>query len=633
MLCHIFCFADAGKDKLKSNIEVKSGGRPLTAMKPQTQKALTVTKRKLASLSLSFILLASLLSGLIPGQMESPLCQSASAQASQSAVPRLVVLIVADQFPYSYLERYKNRLSQGGFRFLLEQGANFTNCKYKSATTHAACGHSVISTGAHPWSTGVVGNQWYSRGSKGPKPPTGDNSSTLVGANGTAGGLKYVAGTTMGDQLKLATNGRSKVFSASVDQSSSLLLGGQLATNAFWMDPKTGNMVSSSKYGSTLPGWAKAFNDQHIPDRYIGKPWQRLMPETQYGASTSDSYSRERAMPGDGKRFPHIINRGEDVEDGGYYSNFAMTPFANQMVLDFAKSMIEKERMGQHTDADFVALGLTAGEQLTQHFGPYSQETEDLVLRMDRSLESFFQFVDTNVGLSNCLIVFTASHGSPAIPEFLGERGMTAGRIDPKIFTTFLDSKLDSQIGEEDWIDAFYPPNLYLNFDAMDNQKVRQPDVESLVSKIAHSVPGIGDIVTAYQLYANQSPNGPKTEAVKKSYYFGRSGELYVMPKPGFVFTEKSDGTGYGSPYSYDTQVPLILYGAGIKPGKFGTTTSPADVSATVAGLLNIETPSLCEGRALDEAFAQVDGPPLPRVKPQAPSKDAAADKDKRKRR
>lgn len=608
----------------------------MTATKPQPQNSFRVfrpvSKRRFTSLGISLTLLLSFLTGMLPGPIQNGLVKPAKAQANQSAVPRLVVLIVADQFPYSYLERYKNRLSQGGFRFLLEQGANFTNCKYQCATTHAACGHSVISSGAYPWSTGVVGNSWYSRGSKKAKYPTGDNSSNLVGANGTAGGLKYVAGTTMGDQLKLATNGRAKVFSASVDQSSSLLLAGQLASHAFWMDPKTGNMVSSSKYGSTLPGWAKSFNDQHIPDRYIGKPWQRLMPESQYGASTRDAYGRERALPGDGKRFPHIINRGADSENGSYYSNFAMTPFANQMVLDFARSMIEKERLGQHTDSDLVSIGLTAGEKLTQHFGPYSQETEDLVLRMDRSLESFFQFLETQVGLKNCLIVFTASHGSPAIPEFLGERGMTAGRIDPKIFTTFLDSKLDSQVGEEDWIDAFYPPNLYLNFNAMDNQKVRQPDVESLVSKIAHSVPGIGNIVTAWQLYTNQPPNGPNTSAVRRSYYFGRSGELFVMPKPGFVFTEKSDGTGYGSPYSYDSQVPLILYGAGIKPGKFGTTTSPADISATVAGLLSIETPSLCEGRALHEAFAQVTGPPLPRVKPQAPAK-TTDNKDKKRRR
>ena len=584
----------------------------MTAFKPGNIRTLAVSKRQISNL---FLLLVLLVSTLVPNL-------PVEAQTTQSVKPRLVVMIVADQFSYSFLERYKDKLSQGGFRYLLENGASFTNCKLGCATTHRACGQAAIALGAYPWSHGVVANSWYSRRKKGLRGCTEDDASSarLVGANGNCGGLKYVAGSTIGDQLKLATNGRAKVFAASVDEQSSLLLAGSLASGAFWLDPKTGNMVSSSKYSSTLPGWANAFNDQHIPDRYIGKPWQRLMPEAQYGASTSDSYGREKPMVGDGIRFPHIIHRGNNTPTSSYYSNYAMTPFANQLVIDFTKSMIEKERLGNHTDSDLVTIGLNAGERLTQNFGPYSQETQDLVLRMDRSLESFFQFLDDKVGLNKCLIVFTASHGSPAIPEFLGERGMTAGRIDPKSFVSFIDSKLDSQLGEEDWIEEFNPPNLYLNLDAIDRQKLRQPDVESLVSRMSRSVPGIGNIVTAWQLYTNQPPNSPKVEAVRKSYYFGRSGELYVMPKPGFIFTGDANGTSFGSPFSYDSQVPLIFSGPGIKRGKFTNTASPVDISATVAGLLNIELPSLSEGRSLQEAITQVSGPPRPRVKPQAPA-------------
>lgn len=593
----------------------------MRAPKPSNIRRNQVSKKKGFNFSALLLVFTFLLNVHLP----------VFAQFNQAAKPRLVVLLVADQFSYSFLKRYNDKLSQGGFKYLIENGASFTNCKLDCATTHKACGHSVISQGAYPWSTGVVGNDWYSRKKKGLRLPIDKGSSTLVGANGNAGGFKYIAGTTIGDQLKLATNGRSKVFSATGDQVSGLLLAGQLATNAFWLDPKTGNMVSSSKYGSTLPGWAKAFNDQHFPDRYIGKPWQRLMPASQYGASTTDSYARERAMPGDGNRFPHIINRGEDSENGGYYSNFAMTPFANQMIFDFAKSMIEKERLGSHTDCDFVSLGLTAGENLTQYFGPYSQETQDLVLRMDRSLESFLQFLDDKVGLEKCLIVFTSSHGSPPIPEFLGERGMTAGRIDPNNFARFIDSKLDSQIAEDDWVLEFSPPNLYLNLDAIDKNKLRQPDVETLVSQMARSVPGIGEIITAWQLYTNIPPNGPKVKAVRKSYYFGRSGELFIMPKPGFIFTDKSDGTGFGSPFSYDSHVPLILCGTGVKRGLFGQTATPADISATIAGLLNIDVPSLCEGRALSEVFAQPAGPPRPRVKPQVQKTESEGANNKKR--
>ena len=476
-----------------------------------------------------------------------------------------------------------------------------------------------------------MGNAWYSRKKEGLRGAVEDDSSTLVGANGRSGGLEFVYGTTIGDQLKLASNGRAKVYCATVDQMSSLILAGNLASKAFWLDEKTGNMVSSSKYGSSLPGWAQSFNDQHTADRYIGKPWQRLMPETQYGASTSDNYPREKSMEGDGKRFPHIVQRGQDALNGGYYSNFAMTPWANQMVMDFGKSIVEKENLGKHSDSDLLILGLTAGEKLTQYFGPNSQEVQDLVLRMDRSLESFLQFVEEKVGLNNTMIVFTSSHGSPSIPEFLGQKGMSAGRIDPVNFVTFLDSKLDSQLGEEDWISEFSPPNLYLNFEAIDRQKLRQPDVESLVSRIARSIPGVGEIFAAAQLYTNATPNSRFTEAVRKSYYFGRSGELYILPKPGFIFSDQSEGTGFGSPYSYDSHVPLIICGPGVKHGKFGQTSSPADVSATLAGVLNCEVPSLCEGRSLQEAFLQVAGPPLPRVKPPV-TEPPAKDGDKKRR-
>lgn len=556
--------------------------------------------------------------------------QCPSYAQSEPGKPSLVVLIVADQFPYNFLARYKDKFQAGGLRLLMDQGAHYPNCKYDSATTHSNCGASIIATGAHPWHTGVVGNTWYSRGKRASSSATADDSAQMVGANGTAGSNK-VSGTSIGDQLKLASNGRSKVFSIAGDQSVSLLLGGRLANSVFWLDSKSGNMVSSSKYGGTLTGWVKAFNDLHYPDKYLGKPWQRVMNENQYGASTRDDYPYERTMTGDGKVFPHVIQAGSQSAGQDYYENFVMTPFADQMVIDFAKEAMEKEFLGQHADADLLILGLSAGEKLTQYFGPYSQETEDLVLRMDQNLASLFQLIDSKVGMNKCMIVFTSSHGSPAIPEFSKERGLDSGRIDPKVFTTFLDAKLDSSIGHDDWIEAFDPPNLYLNLDAVDKQKLRQPDVESLVSRVAHSIPGIGEVFTAWQFYTNQPPNSPLSDKVRKSYFFGRSGELYVAPKPGWVFISESTGTGFGSPYTYDSQVPLLLFGAGIKAGRYGADVSPADVAPTIAACLGIEAPSVSEGTPLVDAMQQTFAQsPKPTTQP-VPEEDP--NKDKKKRR
>ncbi|MGH9552733.1 MAG: alkaline phosphatase family protein, partial [Terriglobales bacterium] len=228
---------------------------------------------------------------------------------------------------------------------------------------------------------------------------------------------------------------------------------------------------------------------------------------------------------------------------------------------------------------------------------------EDLCLRMDQSLAALFQTVDQKVGLDNCLIVFTADRGVMAMPEFLKERGMPAGRIDPKVFKTLLDSSLKARLGKEDWVAEFEPPNLYLNLDAIERQKYRQPDVETVASQMAQAVPGIGDIFTGVQFLLNQLPAGPHVQQATKSYYLGRSGELYILPKAGYIFVGETNGTASGSPYNYDCHVPLLIMGGTVQSGRYGQPVSPADIAPTIAGVLGIDPPSLSEGRVISECL------------------------------
>ena len=529
--------------------------------------------------------------------------QSHPATAQGFVRPKLVLLLVVDQFSYNYLSRYQDKFSSGGVRLLLDKGASFTHCRFENANTQTAVGHSIIATGAYPWATGIVGDSWYDRRRNKSITAVTDEDKTLVGANGPAGGPHLLQGTTIGDEMKLASNGRSKVITMSLKDSSALLLGGRLANAAYWWDTHTGNFVTSSQYGREVATWARDFNDQHYADKYLGKPWQRLMPETQYTSSTRDDYPYERGIAGDGKQFPHVITGGANSPGEQYYNAFAMTPWANEMLCDLAKAAVEKESLGQHTDPDLLAVSFSANDFLGQAFGPYSQESEDLMLRLDQSLSGLFQYVDSKLGLDNCLIVLTSDHGVCPIPEFMKERGMEGGRIDPKTFKTLLDSALDTRLGQEDWIEDFEPPQLYLNLNAIDKEKYRQPDVEALTAKIAHSVPGVGEVCTAVQFFTNQLPSGPLTNAMQKDYYWGRSGELFVTPKPGFIFNSETNGTISGSPYNYDTQVPLIIAGPGVQNGRYGQTASPADIAPTISSLLGIEPPSLSEGRVLSEAL------------------------------
>ena len=540
----------------------------------------------------------------------------AGCQVGQSSQPRLVLLLVIDQFCYDYLSRYNDKFGPNGFRYLQDHGANFINCRYKQATTQTAVGHSVIASGGYPWSTGVVANQWYDRRTNREVAAVSDDGTQMVGSNGTGGSCKSMLGTTFGDQLKLSTNGRSKVFSISLKDRGALFLAGKLANGAYWWDPRVGSFVSSSQFGTTLPSWVKTFNEQHYADQYYGRAWQRLLPETQYTASTKDDSPYESGIPGDGKQFPHVITGGGSTPGEPFYNAFEMTPWSNQMLLDLAKEAVEKGGLGQHADADVLAVSLSASDRIGHAFGPYSQEAEDLMLRLDQSLGSFMQYINQKIGLNKCVVVLTGDHGAVPCPEMLKERGQSrgldCGRIDPVSFKNVLDSAMDARLGQDDWISSFVPPNVYLNLSAIDRQKYRQPEVEALAAKLAHSVAGIGDVYTAAQFYTNQLPNGPLSDSVRRSYFWGRSGELYVVPKPGYIFSGEACGTSHGCPYSYDAQVPMIMMGTTIQSGRYGQDSSPADIAPTISAILNITMPPLAEGRVLQEAIGQLYGPPAP---------------------
>lgn len=562
-----------------------------------------VKKAKLSALSLICLLFFCFASNFSP---------AARAQLSSQAQPKLVLLLVIDQFSFDYLSRFQDRFGAGGFRYLMDNGANFLNCTYKQASTVTAVGHSVIATGAYPWATGIIGNDWYSRRREKPFLAVEDDTAQIVGGNGVGASCRHMSGTTIGDEMRLASNGRSKVFSMSLKDRGALFLAGRMANCSVWFDPRSGQFVSSSQFGSVLPGWVRGFNDKHYADGFFGKPWNRLLPENLYNASTKDDYTYERALPGDGRVFPHIITAGASSPGEPYYTVFMHTPFANQMLADLAKEAIEKEGLGVDESADLLAVSFSSTDYLGHLFGPNSQEIEDMMLRLDQTLASLFQFVDQKVGLDKCLVILSGDHGVMPIPEFLRDKGIDAGRIDPKALSSLIEANLDQKLGQDDWVASFQPPNLFFNRNTIAKQKVRKQDAEDIAAQAAESIPGVGDVYTAYQFYMNQMPPSPNIDRVKKNYFSIRSGDLTILPKAGFIFSSEPNGTSHGSPFRYDSQVPLIMMGVGIKQGRYGQDCSPADIAPTIASILQINLPSLCEGRTLSEALTQISGPSRP---------------------
>ncbi len=494
---------------------------------------------------------------------------TALAQPTQSGKPRLVVFLVANQFSYDYLTRFSDKFSQNGFRFLMADGANFTNCRFPQATNQTTVGQAVIATGSYPWSNGIVGNSWYDRHkNKLVTVVMSEENSRLAGIASGGASAHALVGTTIGDQLKLAFAGNSKVFTVGLNDQSALLLAGKFGNSAFSWDTHNGTFVSPAQSGKDFPSWASSFNEQRYADGYVGKI------------------------------------EGASISNESFYTSFARTPWADQMVADFAKAIVEHEALGQHTYPDFIGVNFASTENAS---GGNSQESENSIVELDLTIGNFLKFLDQKVGINNCLIVFTADHGACPSPEMFHENGES---IDSKSFVSQLNTLISARLGKDDWIEAFEPPNLYLNLGAIDRAKFRQPDVEALAAKMAHSISGTGEVYTAFQFFMNQLPNGPFAEAIRKSYFWGRSGELYVVPKPGFTFA--SNGTAAGSLYTYDSQVPLIICGSTTQAGRFRFAVSPADIAPTVASILEITPPAICEGRVLNEALSQSYGPPHP---------------------
>ncbi len=508
-----------------------------------------------------------------------------SINANTNQRPKLIICLVANQFPCRYLSQWSDKFQTNGFRQLLENGANFTSCRYTAATNQTASNLAVIATGAYPCSTGVVGNEWYDR-RKQKMVRASVPEETVSGSEEVIGGTSYSYGTTIGDELKVLTNGLSRVISISTSQSDALLLSGKSGDGAFWWDCHYGKFVGLPHSNLTRASWLKECSGRAYCESFRNKD---------RGGKSSNK-------------------KNTTADDENYYKEFIATPCSNQMLIDFAEKAIEQESLGKRDSTDLVNISFPAFEIADNNHAQSNPDAAELeatesVSRFDHSLADLFQFLDSKIGPANYLIVFTASHGAMHRPEVMRSQGLEAGIIEARSFTDQLNAALSSKLGKANWVEAFAPPNLYLNLSAIDHSAYKQPDIEKLAARLGR-VTGVAEIYTAFQFFMNQVPTGPQVESIQKSYFWGRSGELYVLPKPGYAFASETDGTTCGSPYSYDAQVPLIFYGNLFKAGTYSNASNPADIASTLANILDVNAPSLADGRVLSEALNVV-----PRVK------------------
>lgn len=528
------------------------------------------------------------------------------AAAPRVAKPRLVLVLMVDQFRYDFLERFADLFGPGGFRLLTDRGAVFVNARFNHVPTYTASGHAAVFTGSVPAEDGIVGNGWFDRGSGEVRAAVADGGVHLLTSAGRAEAAgapspRSLLGTTIGDQMRLASNFASRVVAVSFKDRSAILPGGKRPNGAYWFDASRGSFVSSDYYFDELPGWVKRFDAAERPDRYYGTKWELALPEEAYRRSQARKPHLERWQLGED--FPYVVTGGEDKPGESFYEAFQYTPFASDHLASFAEAALDGESLGADAFPDLLSVSFSSPDFVGHAYGPDSREVEDTFVRLDRTIARLLEAVDRRVGLAATLVVLTGDHGVSPVPEYLASVGIDAGRIEAADVEAAVERGLVARFGGEKWVLSFFNDQVYLDLGQAAARKLEPRDLERAAGEAALTVPGIARYFTRSQILEGRMPPGSLSRRVVNSFHRERSGDVCLVTKP-FYFVSEGPGTAHGSPYSYDTHVPLILFGAGIRPGRYTAECSPSDVAPTVAALLGVEPPPHTVGRILGEALA-----------------------------
>ncbi len=526
--------------------------------------------------SLRLALIALALFGLIPNAFAS----------AYNAHPKLVVVIVIDQFRGDYLERYRDQFVDGGFRVFLDRGAYFADCNYDYANTRTAPGHATLFTGSYTSGHGIVSNEWWDPQKRKRVTSVEDDTTKLVGGGMTGPGASphNLMSDTLGDELKLATGGKARVFAISLKDRAAVLPAGFSGDAAYWIDPKSGDWITSTYYRPDLPEWVRNFNGSHRAEKYWNREWRDKDGDGSVLGSTAPCNSK-------------------DGTPAGFYEVVGSTPFANDYQLEFAKELVLYEKLGAGPATDLLVISLSANDILGHQVGPDSPQMRSMALELDRSLAEFFGFLGHQIGMANVWMALSADHGVAPLPEFAKTLRLPAANLDAKALRDQINSLLSKKYAKKgDYVLELDYPLAWLNEDAFAGLSSghRESDAEVDVGEAMKQV-GLPGYHTKSQLARGEIPATEIGRLYAHSY--SPEGGWYVMgvPTPFNVGTTK--GTDHATPFSYDTHVPLGFYGLAFQPGIYRTHAEPVDLAVTLASLLGINAPATATGRVLTEAL------------------------------
>jgi Type I phosphodiesterase / nucleotide pyrophosphatase len=517
----------------------------------------------------------------LPALLSITVCCFASAY---NAHPKLVVVIVIDQFRGDYLERYRAQFGDAGFRMFLDRGAYFPNCNYNYANTRTAPGHSTLFTGAYTIGHGIMANEWWDPVKKLMVTSVEDDATKLVGVNGAKTGASphNLMADTLGDELKLATQGKARVFAISLKDRAAVLPGGFAADGAYWIEPQRGEWITSTYYRNDLPQWVLDFNARQV-DKY----WNREWKDAQGVLLRSTAHRKKK-----------------DGSEAGFYEVVGPTSFANQYELEFARNLMLYENVGRGPATDLLSISLSANDILGHQVGPDSPEMHQMALDLDRDLADFFDFLGHQIGLADVWIALSADHGVASLPEQVKKLHIPAETLDRSKIEAEINDAIAAKFAHgrtASYVKADYPL-FWLDEQSFSALHVPEREAEQAVGEAAEHAAHLRGYHTKWQLAAGDAPNTALGRKFLNSY--SPEGSWYVMGVPNIYTTGFAGGTDHLSPYNYDTHVPLAFYGLPFQPGTYRTSVEPVDMAATLASLLGINAPTHAVGRVLTEAIA-----------------------------
>lgn len=537
--------------------------------------------------------------------------------------PRLILQITVDQLRGDMPASVYDRLGEGGFRYLYENGVTYENGHHRHANTETVVGHATLATGADPADHGMIGNIWFDKelgrtvynvederypllgeGGDVDKAVEMDPTQKVAGTDGRSPAT--ILSTTFSDELALATYGKAKIYGVSVKDRGAVTMAGH-AGKAFWFSKAKGEFVTSTYYYAGYPEWVNEWNRKKLHLTYADTNWQLLHERSTYTYGDYDDMEWETNIPGYGVTFPHPFGKAESKL---FTSLLTVSPAGDELTLQFAQELVAKEGLGQDEIPDYLSISFSSTDYIGHMFGPASLESEDNLLRLDKTLAKLFAFIDKKVGLAQTLIVLSADHGAAEVPAQLNEFGIDAQYFNPdELDRERAIETIKAKYGiAEELISGFNHPYIYLNNDILRQRNLDADEVSRAIAKVLETFNGVAFAVPSIDLVEGRMPDTRLYRQILRNFNPKRSGDIYLVLEPQW-FVNEFDGltvaSTHGSPWRYDTFVPIIFAGNGLGAKTVFREVQTVDIALTLAKYLKIKAPSGATGSPLIEVLDQ----------------------------